>query len=317
MGCRVTSPDYRVLLDEEIWAYIERSDSFYPPNAVGLSIEEQRRVYNRMCAAFHQDHPDGVTAWDAPFGGVPCRIYKAGVSDVTVVYYHGGGFVVGGLDSHDDVCAEICARTGFRVVSVDYGLAPEVVFPGCFNDAWSAFHAIAAQYPGPIVLAGDSAGGNLAAAVAHHARGRVEGRIVGQVLIYPGLGGDQSQGSYVRHANAPQLTVADMAFYQRVRSGGAPPQDDPRFAPLHDTDFDGLPPSAILTVECDPLSSDGQAYRDALLASGGQAIWIEAPGLVHGCLRARVMSRRAAAFFDMIVRAVSQLGQGEMPSFQD
>jgi acetyl esterase len=310
----VSQPDYSVLLDDEIRAYIKRSDGFYPPDAVGLTIEDQRAVYNKMCAAFHQGHPGGVETWDAPFGGVPCRYYQVRASDVTVVYYHGGGFVVGGLDSHDDICAEICARTGFRVVSVDYALAPEVTFPGCFNDAWAAFSAIAAAHPGNIVLAGDSAGGNLAAAVAHHARGRADGRITGQVLIYPGLGGDWGQGSYVRHANAPQLTVADMTFYQNIRAGGTPPKGDPRYAPLHDNDFSGLPPSVMLTAECDPLSSDGQAYRDAILAAGGQALWVEGAGLVHGCLRARQMSSRAGAFFDAIVDAIAQLGAGEFPA---
>jgi acetyl esterase len=310
----VSQPDYRVLLDDEIWAYMKRSDEFYPPDAVGLTIEDQRAVYNKMCAAFHQGHPEGVQTWDAPYGGVPCRRYEVGPSEITVVYYHGGGFVVGGLDSHDDVCAEICARTGHRVISVDYGLSPEVTFPGCFNDAYGAFEAIAAGCAGGIVLAGDSAGGNLAAAVAHHARGRVDGRIKGQVLIYPGLGGDREQGSYVRHANAPQLTVADMDFYQQVRSGGEPPKADPRYAPLQDTDFTDLPPSVMITAECDPLSSDGEAYRDAILGAGGQAIWVEESGLVHGCLRARVMSQRAAAFFDRVVDAIGKLGAGEWPA---
>jgi acetyl esterase len=310
----MNQPDYGVLLDDEIWAYMRRSDEFYPPDAVGLSIEDQRAVYNKMCAAFHQPHPDGVQTWDVTIGGVPCRRYEVGASDITVIYYHGGGFVVGGLDSHDDVCAEICARSGYRVISVDYRLAPEVTFPGCFNDAYGAFQAIAAEYAGGIVLAGDSAGGNLAAAVAHHARGRINGRIKGQVLIYPGLGGDPEQGSYTRHANAPQLTVADMAFYQRVRSGGEPPKGDPRYAPLHDMDFSGLPPSVMITAECDPLSSDGEAYRDAILAAGGQAMWIEEPGLVHGYLRARVMSQKAAASFDRIVGAISALGAGDWPA---
>ena len=310
----MTPPDYRVLLDDEIWAYMHRSETFYPPDAVGLTIEEQRAVYDRMCAAFHQGHPDGVKTWDAPLGGVPCRVYEGDETAVTVVYYHGGGFVVGGLDSHDDVCAEICAQTGYRVISVDYGLAPEVIFPGCFNDAWAAFAAIATAYAGPLVLAGDSAGGNLAAAVAHHARERVEGRINGQVLIYPGLGGDWSQGSYVLHANAPQLTRADMEFYQNIRAGGAPPKGDPRYAPLQDTDFSGLPPSVMLTAECDPLSSDGETYRDAILAAGGQAMWIEGQGLVHGCLRARKMSVKAAAFFGQVVQAIKSLGAGDWPA---
>ena len=310
----MSGPDYKSLIDEEMWAYIARLDATYPPDAVDMSIDGQRAVYDAMCAVFRQPRPAGVAVSDRAFAGVPCRVYAVPESAVTVVYYHGGGFVVGGLDSHDDICAEIADRTGFDVISVDYGLAPEVVFPGCFNDAWTAFEAIVAERPGGIVLAGDSAGGNLAAAVAHHARGRVEGRVMGQVLIYPGLGGDTSGGSYVEHANAPHLTTADLTFYRTVRTGGAePPEDDPRYAPLKDSDFSNLPPTVLVTAECDPLASDGEAYRDAVLAAGGRAVWFNVAGMVHACLRARSMSSRAAGFFDEVVSGIDALGRGEWP----
>ena len=310
----MSQPDYRSLIDAEMWAYIDRFDATYPPDAVDLPIEGQRDVYDAMCKIFHQPRPPGVAVSDRAFGGVPCRVYEVPDSHVTVVYYHGGGFVVGGLDSHDDICAEIAARTGFDVISVDYGLAPEVTFPGCFEDAWRAFAAITSERSGDIVLAGDSAGGNLAAAVAHYARGRVDGRVTGQVLIYPGLGGDTAKGSYVEHANAPHLTMADLAFYRTVRTGGAePPDNDPRYAPLSDTDFSGLPPTVLVTAECDPLASDGESYRDAVLAAGGRAVWFNEPGLVHACLRARNMSKRAAVFFDRVVDGIANLGQGRWP----
>ncbi|KIN64279.1 Alpha/beta hydrolase fold-3 domain protein [Sulfitobacter noctilucicola] len=310
----MSTPDYATLIDDETWAYIARLDANYPPDAVDMSIADQRAAYDEMCAVFHAPRPEGVVVRDVPFGGVPCRTYSSGPSEVTVIYYHGGGFVVGGLQSHDDICAELCARTGLEVISVDYALAPETVFPGCFNDAWTAFSAITQSRSGGIVLCGDSAGGNLAAAVAHHARGRVDGRIVGQVLIYPGLGGDMSKGSYVTHANAPQLTMADLEFYKTVRTGGAPPpQDDPRFAPLADSDFESLPPTVLITAECDPLASDGESYRDALQAAGGKAVWFNEQGMVHACLRARNMSTRAAGFFDRVVDGVAQLGARNWP----
>lgn len=302
--------DYTALLDDEVWAYIRRVDAFYPPDAVDLSIEGQREVYDAMCAEMRQPRPPQVEVTEGDIGGVPCRRYEVGNSDTTVIYYHGGGFVVGGLDSHDDVCAEICARTGYRVISVDYPLAPEHPFPACFDASWAAFDAVQAEHPGPVILSGDSAGGNLAAAVAHKARMHAPGRIAGQVLIYPGLGGDTSKGSYITHADAPHLTTRDMAFYRKVRSGGQePPEGDPTYAPLHDSDFTGLPPTLIVTVECDPLSSDGEAYCDAIRAAGGQAEWVEEKGLVHGCLRARVMSARAAAFFDGIVDGIAAMGK--------
>jgi len=306
----MSGPDYSVLIDDETRAYIARGAEFYPPNAVDLTITQQRAVYDEMCAAFHAGHPEGVQTWDEPHGGIPCRRYETGAHEVTLIYYHGGGFVVGGLHSHDDVCAELCARSGVRVISVDYGLAPETVFPGCYNDAKAAFDAISATYPGPLMLAGDSAGGNLAAAVTHHARAR----ITGVVLIYPGLGGDRTKGSYVEHADAPELKTRDMEFYKKVRTGGVtPPEGDARFAPLQDTDFTGLPPTVIVTAQCDPLSSDGESYCDAITAAGGRAVWFEQEGMVHGCLRARNMSTRGAAFFDRVADAVTALAQGRWP----
>jgi acetyl esterase len=314
MGSGVNEPDYRALIDTEMWAFIDRLDGTYPPDAVDLDIAGQRGVYNAMCRVFYQGRPAHVRVQDEPQGGVPCRRYEVGSSDATVIYYHGGGFVGGDLDSHDEVCAERCARTGYRVISVDYGLAPEVVFPGCFSDAWAAFVEIADAHDGPLILSGDSAGGNLAAAVSHHARGRVDGRITGQVLIYPSLGGNWGQGSYVEHANAPHLSTKDMEFYMKVRTGGAAiPKGDARYAPLQDSDFTGLPATVCITAQCDPLASDGGAYRDAIVASGGQAVWINVAGMVHGCLRARVMSARAAGFFDQTVQAVDVLGRKEWP----
>jgi acetyl esterase len=263
-----------------------------------------------MCAHFHAGRPEGVTTWDEPYGGVPCRRYETAQTDATLIYFHGGGFVVGGLHSHDDVCAELCARAGVRVISVDYGLAPETVFPACFTGAMTAFDAIAASFPGTVVMAGDSAGGNLAAAVTHHARARV----AGQVLIYPGLGGDRTKGSYIEHANAPELTTRDMAFYEQLRTGGQPPpKGDPRYAPLKDADFSGLPPTVIVTAQCDPLASDGEAYREAITNAGGRAVWFNEAGLVHGCLRARTMSARGAAFFDRCADAVNALARKSWP----
>ncbi len=303
----MSDPDYGLLLGEEVRAYIARGAEFYPPNAIDLTVAEQRDVYDAMCAAFHAGRPEGVEVWDESHGGVPCRRYETGTPTQTLIYYHGGGFVVGGLHSHDDVCAELCARNGVRVVSVAYGLAPEHVFPRCYDDALAAFEAIYEAFEGPVLLAGDSAGGNLAAAVTHHARGR----IAGQVLIYPGLGGDVTKGSYVEHANAPELTTRDMLFYQTIRTGGAmPPKYDPRYAPLHDIDFTGLPPTVIVTAQCDPLASDGESYRDAIVAAGGKAVWFNEAGLVHGCLRARGMSNRGAAFFDRVSDAVAALSKG-------
>ena len=302
-------PDYDTLLDDEMQAFLHAVAAEYPADAVESSVAAQRQVYDAMCKVFYRGRPAGINAEDQSANGVPVRVYHAGRPTVTVVYFHGGGFVVGGLDSHDDVCAEISAHTGYRVVSVDYRLCPEHVHPAAFDDAWTATVWAADQFESPLVLAGDSAGGNLAAAVSHHARGRLN-QIHGQVLIYPGLGGDMGQGSYIEHAHAPLLSLDEIRYYSDVRAGGVAPEDDPSFAPLKDTDFSGLPPTVIFTADCDPLRDDGRDYKDRILAAGGRATWINEPGLVHGYLRACAMSARARDSVDRIIVAIESLGQG-------
>ncbi|TKA97540.1 alpha/beta hydrolase [Cereibacter changlensis] len=301
-------PDYASLCDAETWAFIRRTESFYPPDTASRSIADQRAVYDAMCAAFHRARPAGVTTLDRSFGGVPCRVYSRGEAALTLLYLHGGGFVVGGLESHDDVCAEICAATGLRVVSVDYRLAPEHVHPASFEDALAAARAVAAEV-GALILAGDSAGGSLAASVAHAARGELDLR--GVVLVYPGLGGDPDRGSYLTHAEAPMLSREDVLFYAQTRHGGEPPAADPTAEVLKDSDFSGLPPTFIVTAECDPLSDDGREYRDRIVAAGGVARWTQEPGLVHGYLRARHDVGRARESFARIVAAISDMAKGD------
>jgi acetyl esterase len=307
--------DYSKLIDAETWAFIERTNSFYPPDTVDFTIAEQRRIYDEMCREFFAGYPQGVSVETLAIAvdgrQIPIRRYRrGGAGEVLVLYYHGGGFILGGLDSHDDVCAELCERTGYEVVSVDYRLAPEHKHPAAFDDAFAAFQWAAGTGDRPIVLCGDSAGGNLAAAVAGAARGDPRAP-VGQVLIYPGLGGDHSKGSYVAHAEAPMLSMRDILFYKDIRTGGADLSRDATYVPLADTDFSGLPPTVIVSAECDPLAADGAAYRDAIRAAGGKAVWFEEAGLVHGYLRARHTVGRARDSFTRIVEAVRDLGKGE------
>ncbi|CAN7451155.1 alpha/beta hydrolase [Phyllobacterium sp. LjRoot231] len=310
--------DYSKLIDEQTWAFIERTNSFYPPDAVDLSVEQQRDVYNIMCRAFFTGYPESVSSAyrfiDTGDRNIPIQIYEKYGSDPQAVclYFHGGGFVVGGLESHDDVCAELCEATGFRIVSVDYRLAPEHLHPAAFKDCLAAFEHVASTSDLPIVLCGDSAGGNLAAAVSHHVR-RHDRAPIGQVLIYPGLGGATDQGSYLTHAEAPMLTTRDTLYYANLRGGGFNWSTDPRFAPLNDTDFTGLPATVVISAECDPLSDDGRHYRDKIIAAGGKAIWNNEPGLVHAYLRARHSVDRARSSFRRITTAVHLLGQGRWP----
>jgi acetyl esterase len=308
--------DYRTLIDSDIWAFIDRTGTFYPPDIADYSIERRREVYNHMCRAFSSGYPEGVSAESKIIAlrdrKIAVRRYRAMRYDrhALVIYYHGGGFVTGGLESHDDICAEICYRTGFEVFAVDYRLAPEHPHPAPFEDALAAYRWVAEGYDIPIILAGDSAGGNLAAAVAHATRKSAD-KPIGQMLIYPLLGGEMAGGSFVKHAHAPMLTLRDLHFYRDIRTGGRDASKDASFAPLSDSDFSGLPPTVIITAEYDPLSSDGETYRDRILDAGGKAWWHEEAGLVHGYLRARHIASRARESFTRIVDAVRMLGRKE------
>lgn len=298
--------DYSALLDAEILAFIRKSESF-PSEGEGL--EAERRAYARMCAAFRQERPEGVTTEDRRIGQVPVRVYEQGEPSCTVVYAHGGGFVKGGLESHDDICAEICNQTGYRVVAVDYRLAPEHAHPAAFDDCFAAVEWVEESLDLPIVLAGDSAGATLMASVAHHARGRLR-NVIGQVLIYPALGADGTGASYRDHAEAPLLSAAALMYYRGVRSGGVVPAGDATYSPLLDKDFDDLPRTVIFTAECDPGASDGADYARLLEAADVPVKLVHERGLVHGFLRARHMSARADASFERIVLAIEALGQG-------
>ncbi len=302
----MTVPDYQSLIDGPTWAFINATNASYPDDTASLTITDQRRIYDAMCAVFRQPRPSGLTVEDQTIAGVSCRIYGV-ESKSSVIYLHGGGFVVGGLHSHDDVCAEIAARTGLRVISVDYRLSPDHKHPAALDDAV----AVARATPGPILLVGDSAGGNLCAAVAHTLRG--DARLLGQVLIYPGLGGDRAKGSYLTHAHAPMLTAADVEFYAGIRFDGPVPARDETSSPLQATDFTGLPPTFALGAECDPLCDDAHAYATAIRAAGGRAHAITEAGLVHGYLRARHSVPRAAASFDRIIAAITAFAAGNWP----
>ncbi|RUU06330.1 alpha/beta hydrolase [Mesorhizobium sp. USDA-HM6] len=308
--------DYKTLIDAETWAFIEKTNSYYPPDTIDYTVPQQRAIYDRMCREFFAGYPQGVTAETTAIvtstNSIPIRIYRNAEPDraAMVLYVHGGGFILGGLDSHDDVCAELCARTAYDVASVDYRLAPEHLHPAAFDDVMDAFEWAARIYDCPVLLCGDSAGGNLCAAVAHATRGHKK-KPVGQVLIYAGLFGDRSRGSYITHAEAPILTARDIEFYKHIRTGGVDRTGDITLYPLADADFAYLPPTVLITAQCDPLSSDGEAYRDRVIAAGGRAYWFEEPGLVHGYLRARHTVGRARSSFTRIVEAVSVLGKGE------
>jgi acetyl esterase len=315
------------MLDEPgIRRFMAESDSLYPADAVDFTMAEQRVFYDRLCAHFRKARPTAVAVEDrvcsGPGAPIPIRLYRPSSKAPLpwLLYLHGGGFVVGGLDSHDDICAELADQSGLGVVAVDYRLAPEHRFPAAFDDCWAVLQVLGDGSLGieadRIVVSGDSAGGNLAAALALRARDVGAPRLAGQVLIYPGLGGDMRRGSFVEQANAPGLTTADVRYYKSVYAG---PPDAPghrcKFAyPLNETDYTALPSAFLVAAHWDPLRDDCADYAARLSAAGVAAHVRHEPLLVHAFLRARHMSPAAAASFAAIAEAVRSLGHtGRLP----
>ena len=304
---------YEHLLDKEIWAFINKTNSFFPADAALLSIDQQRGLYNEMCNAFKQPPDQAIQSTDYRLSDrdVPVREYRINSGDDNqpiVIYYHGGGFVVGDLNSHDDVCASICAFTRFNVLSCDYKLAPEFKHPQAFNDAYAVFESVIKNTSQAVLVVGDSAGATLAASVSAKARLNAK-NVAAQILIYPYLGGPTDSGSYVDHADAPMLSTSDMKYYEQMRIDSSQPYpNDDTFAPLWSTDFSKLPPTAIFSAQCDPLCDDGPIYAECINRAGGNANCTVEQGLVHGYLRARHNSERAKDSFTRIVLAIQNLG---------
>jgi acetyl esterase len=307
---------YKNSIDAETWNFIEETAAYFPAEYGELDISAQRHLYDAMCRHFHAGYPKGVSAKDDEildrFSGrrIAVRHYyynNKSVEAACALYLHGGGFVLGGLESHDDVCAELCAGSGLDVVSVDYSLSPEHPFPDDLEDAWTVFSSLSKARP--VILVGDSAGACLCAAISQKCR-EAAFSLVGQILIYPSLGGDKSSGSYVTHADAPMLTTADLWKYHELRSrGNQKLASAPEFAPLQASDFGRLPPTAIFSAEIDPLAQDAREYHKRLSEAGCDVTLTEEKGLVHGYLRARHRTVLASESFARILSVLREFAQ--------
>ncbi len=217
--------------------------------------------------------PDLAAVEDRTVGDIPIRVYRpeAGVLPA-LVYFHGGGWSIGGLDSADPLCRRLAAEAGCVVVSVDFRLAPEHPFPAAIEDACAVTADVvrrADHYevrPDAVAVAGDSSGGNLAAVTARLARD--DGiALVHQLLICPNTDSGLDSPSFAEFAEGYGLSAATMAWYLGHYIGSAD-RADPRIAPLRAADLAGLPPATVLTAEYDILRDEGEAYSRALAAAG-------------------------------------------------
>jgi acetyl esterase len=278
-------------------------------------IKGMREAYSRMCRAFTPAHPPRLQVRDLYLADVPVRCYRPASLSATddapcVIYLHGGGWVVGDLDSHDFVTAPLAFDLNAMVIAVDYRLAPEFPFPAAFEDClavWRAVQLLAKQLridPQRVAIAGDSAGGNLAAAVCLALRDAGEAQSVGQALIYPGLGGAANLPSRSECADAPLLSSNDLECYRALYLSHREQEKMPYAMPLMAADFSGLAPAFIAVAQFDPLRDDGECYHRALLEAGGTSQFYPGLGLVHGCLRAKGQAAEVDAMYDELIETL-------------
>lgn len=276
-------------------AFVAQTQAF---NENDPSIQVQRAAYERMAAAFTPPRPPGLRISELCLDRLPTvRLYRpSGLPPAagwpTVLYLHGGGWMLGGLGSHEFITAELALELGTLVVAVDYRLAPEHPFPAALDDCLAVWRRLRAGTLGEpvdnsrLLVMGDSAGGNLAAALCLALREAGEPPPCGQALIYPVLG-DGETSSRTACADAPLLSRGDLDACLAAYLPHAGDRRNPLALPLRAADLSGLPQAFIAVAEFDPLRDDGALYRDRLQAAGVGVGFYPGAGLVHGCLRAR------------------------------
>jgi acetyl esterase len=232
----------------------------------------------------------------------------------TVVFFHGGGWVIGDLETHDNQARSVCRHGRSVVVSVDYRLAPEHPFPAAAEDAvaaarWAAAHLAELGGDARLAVAGDSAGGNLAAVVAQqlHADGTP---VTAQFLIYPAVDSAGEYPSRVENAKGYFLEQPTMDWFYGHYAGGWDDPADPRLSPLRAADLSGLAPALVVTAEFDPLRDEGEAYAEALRAAGVPVQQQRYDGMIHGFFDMGPISPAAQAAIDESCARFGELLRG-------
>jgi len=235
---------------------------------------------SRRGPGFVPEQVTSVTDLTSP-GGVPVRVFEPlSPGGFTLIYLHGGGFVVGDVETHDPLCRRVANATGARVVSVDYRLAPEHPFPAALDDTEEVLRWLLDQDPGrPVGVAGDSAGATLSAGLAIRARDR-QLPLAAQLLLYPATDPAMTSASITENGEGYFLTRQDMDwFYQQYLPDGLANAAE---ADLAHADVAGVAPAIVATAEFDPLRDEGAAYAARLEDAGVPTEYVPGPGLIHG-----------------------------------
>lgn len=227
-----------------------------------------------------------------PAGPLPARVYTPVASGGTglpaLVFFHGGGFVIGDLETHDGLCRQLANESGGKVIAVDYRLAPEHKFPAAPDDCYAATKWVESNAatlgidPNRIAVGGDSAGGNLAAVVCQMAKQKGGPHLVFQLLLYPVTQYRANTESMKTFAEGYFLEKRTMDWFFDQYTDASADGNDPRLSPLAATDLSGLPRAYVVTAGFDPLRDEGKAYADKLNRAGVAAVYVDYPSMIHG-----------------------------------
>jgi len=280
-----------VSVDPQVQQLLDAIAAIGGAKTTAMSPQEARSGYEFMLSR-PAPAEDAIATEDlciaGPEGDVPVRIYRPPVQGAgpTVVFFHGGGWVIGSVNTHDAQARLTASGTGAVVVSVDYRLAPEHRFPAALDDCaaatqWALDHAKdLGGSVDAVAVAGDSAGGNLAAAVALRRRDNGERSLAAQLLIYPVTDASRATPSYAENAEGYFLDADTMRWFWSHYLGGEAPTAESSI--IDAAELGGLPPAVVVTAQYDPLRDEGNAYAQRLRKAGVDVTLIECPGLIHG-----------------------------------
>ena len=286
-----------MMLDPQSRALLDKAAAANVPGPEQCTAPEARELYKRGRLPLQPPKPDMGLVRDFSINGkhgpLTIREFRpktlADRRDLpALVYCHGGGWVIGDIDTHDTLCRQLSDGSGAAVYSVNYSKAPERKFPAAFDDALLATRHVIESHetlgidPTRVGTGGDSAGGNLATAVAQALRGLLAHPLALQLLIYPVTDLRLQTPSYQRYASGYGLTAAAMRYFRDTYLNGESDILDPRASPLLADDLSGMPPALVLTAGFDPLRDEGADYADALSGAGNEAQYVCFERQVHG-----------------------------------
>lgn len=286
-------------LDEQVIDFMEKASTVKQPPIEKLTTEEARRTYLELNRFFEYDGPMLADIHDRliPVGddiNIPIRVYKKLIKEnqPIIIYYHGGGWVQGSIETHDALCRWLTYYSDCIVVSIDYRLAPEFPFPTAVHDAYASAKWIyehASELggdPHKISVAGDSAGATLATVVCMKAKESQDFKLVGQILYYPTIEFTFNTDSYNQFAEGYMLTKARMKWFaNHYFQNNLEKANHPYASPILADDATGLPPALIITAEYDPLRDEGEAYAEKLKSAGVDVVCKRYAGMIHGFIR--------------------------------